>query len=90
MEEVKYGYPTWADVFGMIQYCYETQYGVEYWETAGVEFVQVYKGTFSSDGYFEYKGTAETFNPALWPKIKLFAKLFEEGGTVDVLYGDVK
>ena len=81
---------TWEDVFNQIHYCYEPQYKVDFWIEDGVEYVQVYKGTFSSDGLFEYKGGYERFDEKLWPRIKLFAKLFETNGTVDILYGDNK
>jgi len=87
-DDTEYDLKTWKEVFAEISYAYESQYEVEYWERNGVEYVTVYKGTFNSDGEYEYKGNTSTFDPALWPRVKLFAKLFEEGGTVDLLYGD--
>lgn len=81
---------TWEAVFSQIAYCYEDRYGVEWWERDGIEYFTVYKGTFSSDGRFEYKGQYTDFDTKLWPKIKLFAKLFEKDGIVDLLYVEQK
>lgn len=89
-DDLNYDYKTWEDVFEQISYCYERQYPVRTGTFNKVEYVTIYKGTFTSNGEFEYKGNVATFDPALWPKIKLFGKLFETNGTVDILYGDVK
>lgn len=86
-DDIVYDMKTWKDIFDEISYAYESQYEVDYHERDGVEYVTVYKGTFNSNGEYHYKTSYQTFDPALWPKIKLFAKLFEENGTLDILYG---
>lgn len=87
-DDTEYNYKTWDELFNFMHYCYENQYGVDVGIYNGIEYVTIYKGTFTAEGKVEYKGQIDTFDPVLWPKVKLFGKLFEEGGTVDVLFGD--
>jgi hypothetical protein len=80
----------WADVFSEIGYAHESQYKPEYWKDSGVEYISFHKLTLNSNGEMEYKGQVTRFDPKLWPRVKLVYSTFEEGGVVDILYGDQK
>lgn len=96
-----YDYPTWNDLFGEITYAHEAQYpphfGIGSKPSSGgnykdnnivdVEYITFYKLTLYSNGELEYKGQWSTFNPKLWPRVKLLYKLFEKDSTIDILYG---
>lgn len=88
----KYDYPTWKSLFSEIQYAHEAQYPPSHGNTpyetgSSEEYVSFYKLTIWQRGELEYKGQWSTYDPRLWPKVKLLYKLFEEDGIVDILYG---
>lgn len=79
----------WADLFSEICYAFELQYchdlKIENM-TDGTQVLNVYKLTLHSNGFIEYKGHITRFNTSLWPRVVLFAKLFEHNGVIDILY----
>lgn len=81
-------YYKWADVFAEIGYAYESQYKPDYWKDNGIEYISFYKLTLNSNGEMEYKGQMTRFDSKLWPRVKLVYSTFEEGGVVDILYGN--
>lgn len=95
MQKNKYDYPTWNALFSEISYAHESQYsphfGVGARTIEGIvtneEYITFHKLTLYSSGELEYKGQWSTFNPKLWPRVKLLYKLFEKDKTIDVLYG---
>ena len=91
MPKPKYDYSTWLALFSEIQYAHEAQYKPTIGSGLGqCEYITFYKLTIFDNGEMKYKGNYSTYDPSLWPKVKLLYKLFEEGGIVDVLYGNKK
>ena len=86
----KYSYRNWAELFSHISYAYEFEYGVDFYEADGLEYINIHKLTLCSDGTAAYKTSLDTFPPELWSKVKLFARLFEEDPVIDILYGRSK
>lgn len=84
---VEYDIVHWKDLFSEIAYAFETPYPPKYWVEDGVEYINFYKLTLTSEGHYSYKAINGLFDPKLWPRVKLVYKTFEENGPVDILYG---
>jgi hypothetical protein len=83
-------YYNWNDVFAEIGYAHDSQYKPRYWKEGSIEYINFHKLTLTSEGEMEYKGNVTRFDPKLWPRVKLVYSTFEEGGVVDILYGNQK
>ena len=85
----KYNYMTFKDLFGWITYAYEDKYGCSIGKHSdGREYANFYKLTILSDGSCEYKGSYETYDPRLWPKVKQLVEMLQETKAEKVLYGE--
>lgn len=84
----KYDYSTFEEVFSQIGYAFEYQYPcyLEYDSERGVSLFSIYKLTIISDGRMEYKGNYETYDPKLWPRIELLAKVMTNDPMINLLY----
>ncbi len=78
---------TFGELFSEISYAYEVKYPPELWEQDGIRYANFYKGTATSDGKYEYKGNYSTFDPKLFWKVEMMAKLLLDDPTLTVLYG---
>lgn len=82
----KYHYKTFEDVFYELCNNYETQYGIDEWSRDGISYLTINKLTISNTGTIEYKGGYSTFDPTIWPRISLIAKIINKSPTVDLFY----
>jgi len=79
---------TFGELFSEISFDYEPQYEPDiHLDTDGTEWVTFYKSSMSNKGELNRKGNTSTFDPQLYWKIKLMAKLLMDDPTVKVLYG---
>lgn len=84
--EEEYQIETFEEVFDQIGYAHEARYPSELWYENGKGFFNVYKLTITSDGEMEYKGQVTRYNPKLWPRIELLAKVMTNDSTINLLY----
>lgn len=83
---------TFGELFQEISFDYESKYEPQiYIEAATTEedrrVVTFYKTTITSDGIVARKGNQYTYDPSLFWKVELMAKLLLDDPTVKVLYG---
>ena len=91
---MKYDYNTFKDLFdGHIHYAYEGQYGAyldKIEDTVQgevcVEAATFHKLTIFDIGWLEYKGQYQTYDPRLWPKVKLLAEMLQETPAEKILF----
>lgn len=86
-EKEEYYIKTFSEVFDQIGYAHESQYPcyLDYEKDGSASF-NVYKLTISSKGYMEYKGQYTKYDPKLWPRIELLAKVMVDDPTIRLLY----
>ncbi len=83
----KYDYNTFEEVFAEIGYAFEAQYGCSLHNSLnGVWTFEVYKLTIHSDGTMQYKSNINTYDPVLWPRIELLAKVMTKDPTLELIY----
>lgn len=85
--ENEYNVKTWLELFSEISYAFDRDYKPDFYTQDGIEYISFYKLYLNSKGQASYKVDDWTFDPALWPRVKLLYKLFEENNAIDVLYG---
>ena len=85
---MKYDYNTFKELFDAhIHYAYESQYGCSLdTEDHDVEYAAFYKLYLNSDGTGAYKEDRFTFDPRLWPKIKLLVEMLTETPAEKILF----
>lgn len=79
-------YTTFAEVFDQIGYAHESQYPCYLDYRDGKGYFNVYKLTICSDGEMEYKGQITKYDPKLWPRIELLAKVMIDDPTIRLFY----
>jgi hypothetical protein len=89
---MKYDYNTFKELFDAhIHYAYEGQYGCSLdTEDHVVECAAFYKLYLNSDGTGQYKTEHFTFDPRLWPKVKLLVELLTETPAEKILFKEIK
>jgi hypothetical protein len=84
----EYWYKTFGELFNVISFDYEPQYEPTiHTDDKGITYVTFYKTTITSIGQIERKSSVSTFDPKLFWKVLLMAKLLMDDPTVKVLYG---
>lgn len=67
-------------------YAYERQYPPYFHISNGITYFTVYKLTFCSEGWYEYKGHYTKFDTKLWPKLELLGKVLTDDPTIKLFY----
>jgi hypothetical protein len=88
MSNRRYDYNTFKELFDShIQYAYEGQYGCSLGtEDHNVEYAEFYKLYLNSEGTGQYKVDNFTFDPRLWPQVKLLAEMLTETPAEKILF----
>ena len=91
---MKYDYNTFKELFDShINYAYEPQYGCRLDNEDGqfhMWYAEFYKLTIYENGTLDYKGNTETYNPILWPKVKLLVEMLQETKAEKILLKNKK
>lgn len=89
MSNKRYDYNTFKELFDAhIHYAYEPQYGcdVDDLDYGGVEYAHFHKLCLNADGTGSYKTDHFTYDPRLWPKVKLLVEMLTETTAEKVLF----
>lgn len=86
-EEKEHIVETFEDLFSEVCWAFDHNYPCElYVDTNGMKRFNVYKLTICEEGWYEYKGHTTKFNPKLWPKLELLAKVITDDPTISLFY----
>ena len=87
MQKSEYTYNTFAELFGFISYAIEWNTVPIYYPSS--ECIVFNKLTIFKNGTLTYKIEEYTYNPKLWPRVRLLLELFkEDNDAIDILYGE--
>jgi len=85
---MKYDYNTFKQLFDShIHYAYEHKHGCSIGDDSHYcEYAVFHKLYINSDGILNYKGNVETYDPRLWPKVKLLVEILTETPAEKILF----